>query len=45
MYVLVHNDPTIVQLYFQNLAKPINMFNTTEEVAGYIVNSNYVSDR
>ena len=45
MYVLVHNDPTIAQLYFQNLAKPTDMLNTTEEVATYIVDSNYVNDR
>ena len=45
MYVLVHSDLTIAQLYFQNLAKPINMLNTTEEVAGYIIDSNYVNDR
>ena len=46
MYVLVHNDPTIAQLYFQKLAKPINMFNIQrKQLASYIVDSNYVNDR
>ena len=45
MYIHVHNDLTTAQLYFQKLAKPINMCITTQEVVSYIVDSNYVDDR
>ena len=45
IHSLAIHFPIIAQLYFQKLAKPINMCITTQEAVSYTVDSNYVDDR